>query len=593
MAVGISTTCTSIPKGKKKEESNLGSSTRTTEHTTATIGISLIFVVVVVVVAAVIALVSPTSTSSCGWKTQPVTAFQVDSSYQYCCNRHHHRSDYQLSLQQKEQDFTQDFTTTGHRFLSSLSDWPIKTRIRNRNLLSTQMSATADTINSTDGDGSTTDATAATTNTSNNTTASTIKNNKDDGIQNFRPVAGIPHGTIYRCASTDVLGKRLLQMDNEHNNKNNNIKDDNKSSPTTPEWTDADRIVLEKAGLILDLRSDVERNDSEANAWVDYVNNNNYERRITNTTMATTTTTTPIIVRTVSSDDIDNDNDDGPVITLIGTDLSSPSSMDPNTSRNSTSSSSGGGGGGADELLNRRHIVRVDVLNPQRFMRHVDAAWLSSSSSVQLAWYKLVSGTKLHNMRMKELNERGLAGLNEAILESGQQCLCWSLKTITLYREKVTMKRIREDHLNYDDDSTPNKIVIHCVQGKDRTGMLAMLIQIILGVPDDVIISDYFQSNKELLGTTETGQSNGAGSSAATTLEGKLDRRIFSGTSREAMIATLHYTRSTYGSFDNYLDAIGFDKTWRRRLRSTFDICEGSPGPTRPTMLETNIRSKL
>jgi len=52
-------------------------------------------------------------------------------------------------------------------------------------------------------------------------------------------------------------------------------------------------------------------------------------------------------------------------------------------------------------------------------------------------------------------------------------------------------------------------ILVHCQHGKDRTGLVVMLMYLLCGVPRDVIISDYALSesllregreNRELLG---------------------------------------------------------------------------------------------
>jgi Tyrosine phosphatase family len=94
-----------------------------------------------------------------------------------------------------------------------------------------------------------------------------------------------------------------------------------------------------------------------------------------------------------------------------------------------------------------------------------------------------------------------------------------------------------------------------------RTGMLVMLLQSLLGVSDDEIIDDYFRSNESF---QKKKDSSSAGAAAT---KGKLDRSIFSGTNRQAMITTLEFLRSKYGSVSpGYLDDIGFDDDWRRRL---------------------------
>lgn len=194
---------------------------------------------------------------------------------------------------------------------------------------------------------------------------------------------------------------------------------------------------------------------------------------------------------------------------------------------------------------NRRCVVRIDVLSPQRFMKYIEENWLTPAERAQAAWYKVADGGRLHEFRIERLNERGLAGLNEAILETGKVEMRQALETIT-------------EHLEGNRDQ---KVIIHCVQGKDRTGMLIMLLQSILGVPDAAIVADYFQSNQML--------EREEGSAAANEIRprGRLDRNIFSGTNPEAILATLQHLRQKYGSISpGYLDHIGFDEAWRKRL---------------------------
>jgi len=224
----------------------------------------------------------------------------------------------------------------------------------------------------------------------------------------------------------------------------------------------------------------------------------------------------------------------------------------------------------------RRCVVRIDVLSPPKFMKYIDDHWLSSTPSekAQAAWYKLVDGSKLHELRIERLNDYGLAGLNEAILETGQRELCRAMQTITLHLEQ----------------NPGQSAVIHCVQGKDRTGMLVMLLQSLMGVSDREIIADYFQSNQMLLQSSLHPNSSSSSSnnnyynegSAALAntvrIRGKMDRRAFAGTNEKAMISTLHFLRGKYGSVSpGYLNAIGFDESWRKRLSQVLEPVVHAP----------------
>jgi hypothetical protein len=203
-----------------------------------------------------------------------------------------------------------------------------------------------------------------------------------------------------------------------------------------------------------------------------------------------------------------------------------------------------------------RTVVRIDVLSPPRFMKYIEGNWLTPAERAQATWFKIVDGQKLHDMRIERLNDRGLFGLNEAILETGKQEISRALQTIT-------------EHLEHNPG---HPAIIHCVQGKDRTGMLVMLLQSIVGVSDLDIVADYFLSNQMLQGDKD----NGSAAVNEIRTKGKIDRRFFSGTNERAMISTLHFLRGKYGSVRGYLDAIDFDEAWRNRLAAVL-VPSGMP----------------
>jgi hypothetical protein len=108
-----------------------------------------------------------------------------------------------------------------------------------------------------------------------------------------------------------------------------------------------------------------------------------------------------------------------------------------------------------------------------------------------------------------------------------------------------------------------------------RTGIVIMLCQSIIGINDEMIISDYHQSEMLLNSNANDGSAAASSlsdseerntSATTTTRKGKLSREIFSGSPSEVMVSTLAYIRKKYGSINGYLDTIGFDDTWRSRL---------------------------
>lgn len=209
------------------------------------------------------------------------------------------------------------------------------------------------------------------------------------------------------------------------------------------------------------------------------------------------------------------------------------------------------------EESKNRVLLLLDLLNSQSFMKYLEEHWMTPSQKAQATLYRVISGDKLHELRINILNEKGLAGLNEAILETGKPILFQALRAMTLVRER-----------------NPESIItIHCVQGKDRTGLLVMLCQYIANssLDQNVVVNDYHISEEYLLGLTESAVASAAVANRAPT-PGRLNKQLFSRTPKKAMVATINYLNTRYGSIEGYLNNIGFDKSWRERLSPLLQI---------------------
>jgi hypothetical protein len=237
--------------------------------------------------------------------------------------------------------------------------------------------------------------------------------------------------TVYRCGSTDVLGRE--------DNISGSSSSSSSSSFTT---TDVDQIVFQHAGLIIDLRSPAERNEKDAQRWM------NDSATAAASVVASSSSTLspagsaqqrrrPIHVFTIPI------NDDEESSSIIG-ELHEKIFED-------------------DDIMNsRRYVIRLDILNRNELLRYIQNNWLSSSS---------LKKNNSSALLTEEFNKRGLAGLNEAILEtkSGQLGLCRALQIMTIYREAIIMKKKKKNNNNIQtNDANNTSIVIHCVQGKDR-----------------------------------------------------------------------------------------------------------------------------
>jgi protein-tyrosine phosphatase len=94
-------------------------------------------------------------------------------------------------------------------------------------------------------------------------------------------------------------------------------------------------------------------------------------------------------------------------------------------------------------------------------------------------------------------------------------------------------------------------VVIHCVGGKDRTGLLAAFLLYLAGVPEDEIVADYALSEERLLPRHEVWFANAES-------DEELERlRRIAATPAEAMRGVFAELGRRYGSVEGYLRHVG------------------------------------
>lgn len=194
-----------------------------------------------------------------------------------------------------------------------------------------------------------------------------------------------------------------------------------------------------------------------------------------------------------------------------------------------------------------RAVVHCDLMS--NVFRYIDTEWLKNGVNVSEA----------HEVRMKRcfsaIKERGgLSSLYQAILEANHEKLADILKIITMNLE------------------SNGKVIINCTQGKDRTGLLSMLLQSSVGVGESDIVDDFHASHK----FDQSRRGSAAMQLAAARF--KIDSSVLSGAPPEVMETTLAYLDEKYGSVVGFLNAIGFDQQWRDRLVSALDTSSNGDG---------------
>ena len=107
-------------------------------------------------------------------------------------------------------------------------------------------------------------------------------------------------------------------------------------------------------------------------------------------------------------------------------------------------------------------------------------------------------------------------------------------------------------------DRSGGAVLFHCAQGKDRTGVLAALLQHAASCDESRIVDEYAISGRLLGHDTEEPPPRQS-------TEG-VDWSVMRGSPPEAMVETLAWIRNEFGAIDLFLEGVGCGEDWRRTL---------------------------
>jgi len=190
-----------------------------------------------------------------------------------------------------------------------------------------------------------------------------------------------------------------------------------------------------------------------------------------------------------------------------------------------------------------RHLL--SVIDESIYKRGVFKK-LSLKKKAKAALYLGVSMVRARKVFLDYINAAGLPLLNELILDYGGA----SIKAV----------------LDVLADSSNHPVAFYCTAGKDRTGLVAMLVLSTLGVDDESIVNDYVISDSVYADLNDKDAMVGA------LQQQQLDPERFLRAPRSVMESTMRLLREEYGGPEAYLDKIGFGPDDRQRLRSA--LCD-------------------
>jgi len=140
---------------------------------------------------------------------------------------------------------------------------------------------------------------------------------------------------------------------------------------------------------------------------------------------------------------------------------------------------------------------------------------------------------------------------------TAEEYLVWSyLEFLERYREQFGRA------LQAIADAPAGAVAVHCVGGKDRTGLVAALALRLARVPADTVAADYALTEANLSPTHD------AWVAAAPNEDERRRRRLLLPAPRAAMLSVLHELEGRYRDVPAYLRAAGLDEGRLDRLRS-------------------------
>jgi protein-tyrosine phosphatase len=110
-------------------------------------------------------------------------------------------------------------------------------------------------------------------------------------------------------------------------------------------------------------------------------------------------------------------------------------------------------------------------------------------------------------------------------------------------------------------NAAPGGVLIHCLAGKDRTGIAVAVLLSLVGVDDEQIAADYALSEAALADELATALAAAPDEEARAKIMGSYDARA------ETMLTTLAHLRERHGGAEAYLVRAGLSSPDIRRIR--------------------------
>ncbi len=236
-----------------------------------------------------------------------------------------------------------------------------------------------------------------------------------------------------------------------------------------------------------------------------------------------------------------------------------------------------------NETYNIRSIIDLRSATEHLSQANKRNAKVSTSVAAPYTESATVEAVKIDGVRYHEINLNGgafargllwrLSWFNLARVVS-YMAMGYRIEAIRVLAEEVIVPRgligLGIDSLDYGTtemraifaifaDAGNYPILVHCTQGKDRTGLVVLLLLLLCKVPSDIINADYMASERELMSEREdrVREMKDAGFT-----------EDFADCPSDWVERVIGHIKEVYGGVENYLKRIGVDDEMQARIRN-------------------------
>lgn len=235
------------------------------------------------------------------------------------------------------------------------------------------------------------------------------------------------------------------------------------------------------------------------------------------------------------------------------------------------------------ETYNIRSIIDLRSATEHLSQANKRNAKVSTSAVAPHTESSTVQAIKLDGFSYHEINLNGgafarallwrLSWFNLARVVS-YMAMGYRMEAIRVLAEEVMVPRgligLGTDSLDYGTtemraifaifaDAGNYPILVHCTQGKDRTGLVVLLLLLLCKVPSEIINADYMASERELMNEREE---------RVREMKDVGFTEDFAGCPSDWVEGVIGHIKEAYGGVENYLKKTGVDDEMQARIRN-------------------------